>query len=175
MANNVVVISSKNNSEAELETVLLLKDLIRKYDISDYIFTDKVVVESGVIPHSHPVLTVNTRHNKNIERLFLCFLHEQIHWFAEKNESRTNAAIEDLRIAFPDIPKGPPEGARDEFSSYLHLVINWLEMRAAKKYLGDRHASEVLATMDVYPGIYKIVVAEEAAIEKVLQRHALII
>lgn len=175
MASDMISISSKYNSEAELETVTLLRDLFRKYDISDYIFTDKVLVESGVIPHSHPVLTVNTRHNKNIDRLLLCFLHEQIHWFAEKNDSRTKAAIEDLKNAFPDIPKGPPEGARDEFSSYLHLIINWLEMRAAKKYLGDGRASEVLATMDVYPGIYKTVVAEEAAIEKVLQKHSLII
>lgn len=170
-----ISISSKHSSEAELETVALLKKLIGKYDVNEYIFTNKVLVESGVIPHSHPVLTINTRHNKNIDRLLLCFLHEQIHWFAEINESRTTAALEDLRNAFPNIPCIPPEGASDEASSYLHLIINWLEMRAAKRYLGNHRANEVISNMDIYPGIYRIVLAEEKTIEKILQRHLLII
>lgn len=175
MASEIVSVLSKNNTEAELETVSLLLGLFKKYDIRDYIFTDNVVVQTGVIPHSHPVLTVNTRHNKNEHRLLLCFLHEQIHWFAEENGSRVKMAIEELRKTFPNIPKSPPEGARNEFSSYLHLIINLLELLAAKKYLGDNRAYEIIAKMDVYPGIYKTVLTEEGKIEKILRRHSLII
>jgi hypothetical protein len=168
-------IQTKNGSEAELKTVALLQDLLQKYDLSAYFFTHEVIVASGVIPHSHPVLTLNTRHNANVDRLLSTFLHEQIHWFATLNESNMRLAIDELKMKYPDIPKAPPEGSSDEFSSYLHLIINWLELQADKKFLGRERAYELISQQDVYPGIYKTVLSEESSLEAILGRYSLTI
>jgi hypothetical protein len=171
----IIDIQTKNGSEAEQKTVGLLQGLLRKYDLSAYFFTHEVIVASGVIPHSHPVLTLNTRHNANIDRLLSTFLHEQIHWFATQNESKVRRAIEELKTKYPNIPKAPPEGSSDEFSSYLHLIINWLELQADKKFLGHERAYELISQSDVYPGIYKIVLNEESSLEAILGRYSLVI
>src|SRR5262245_37298142 len=38
-----------------------IQQLIREYDLSDWVWTRTVVIESGAIPHSHPKLTLGTR------------------------------------------------------------------------------------------------------------------
>jgi hypothetical protein len=39
-----------------------LERLLKQYDLSKWIFTRKVIIDQGEIPHSHPVLTLHTRH-----------------------------------------------------------------------------------------------------------------
>jgi hypothetical protein len=43
----------------------LIKGFAKKYDLNPYIFTTKIAIQSMVIPHSHPVLTLNTRQTWN--------------------------------------------------------------------------------------------------------------
>jgi non-ribosomal peptide synthetase component F len=69
------------DSEREKETADLLSALVQSYDLRAWTFTRTVRIEEGVIPHSHPVLTLNTRHLEDREQLLALFLHEQIHWF----------------------------------------------------------------------------------------------
>lgn len=45
-----------------------------------WIRTRDVVVEEKAIPHSHPVLTLNTQYLKNDNALLATFIHEQFHW-----------------------------------------------------------------------------------------------
>ena len=134
-----------------------------------------MLINEREIPHSHPIPTLNTRHKKNPDRLLLCFLHEQIHWFEDAHNAESAIALLKLRKEFPEIPKSPPFGAMAEDSSYLHLIVCWLELQAGKRYLGHERAYEVIEGMDVYPGIYQAVVKCEEGIAKILRPLGLVI
>ena len=68
--------TAKNNYPEEIERVELLKHLAEKYKIPE--FTHDVIVEKGVIPHSDPVLTMNTRKQSDL-CLLQTLVHEQFH------------------------------------------------------------------------------------------------
>src|ERR1044071_6136285 len=56
-----------------------LRRLLRTYDLHKWLFLRDILIQSGVIPHSHPVLTLNTRYLD--EDTAQPFVHEQLHWF----------------------------------------------------------------------------------------------
>jgi hypothetical protein len=58
-----------------------LRRLLRTYDLHKWLFTRDVLIQSGVIPHSHPVLTLNTRYVDDDTAQLATFVHEQLHWF----------------------------------------------------------------------------------------------
>lgn len=74
---------------------------------------------------------------------------------------------------FPGLPIGHPLGAQSRCSSYLHLAVNALELRATQIYVGEPRARDVLAAWQHYRGIYRIVLEETDRIEEVLKRHAI--
>jgi hypothetical protein len=55
----------KRNSKTEQQTRDQLERLLRSYDISQWIFTKSILIDDNEIPHSHPVLTMSTRHIKD--------------------------------------------------------------------------------------------------------------
>lgn len=57
-----IEISLAHGNAAEVETRAQLQRLLKPYDLSGWAWTRKVVIEDGAVPHSHPVLTLNTRH-----------------------------------------------------------------------------------------------------------------
>ncbi len=154
-------------------TEAALRGLISRYDLTPYLFTRKINIQPFVIPHSHPVLTLNTRLFDDPDRLLCTFLHEQIHWFLPWE--RTRLAIAEFRVMYPDAPTGFPDGARDLDSTYLHLAVNWLELQAAARYLGREKAERIMREQSFYRWIYRTVLADEAEIGSVLARHELII
>src|SRR5690606_18717112 len=94
----MINIYSKNNTERELAVVEIVREICQKYQIP--IFTNEICVEEGVIPHSHPILTLNTRLMD--EKLILKVLvHEQFHWWvgAHKNYPQ---GIEYLKTKYED-------------------------------------------------------------------------
>lgn len=145
-----------------------LRALFRTFDLSPYLFTRKIRIARGEIPHSHPVLTLNTRHRG--DRLLSVFLHEQIHWFVAARpaaEARACAACERL---FPDLPVAPPDGAGDRRSTCLHVVINRLEHRALATLVGEERALAVTTFWagDHYRAIYRLVLDRGPVIDRVL-------
>ncbi|NJM35541.1 MAG: bifunctional phosphoribosylaminoimidazolecarboxamide formyltransferase/IMP cyclohydrolase [Rhodomicrobium sp.] len=52
-----------------------------------------VRIQSRVIPHSHPVLTLNTQYVEDDTAQTATFLHEQFHWFLGERRSAVDAAI----------------------------------------------------------------------------------
>ena len=108
-----IVIRLHSENEREVKAEAQLKRLLREYDLSPWFFTREVMIESGVIPHGYPVLTLNTRYiNGRDERQLSTFLHEQIHWFVNIDEAAFDAALGDLREMYPEVPTGRPEGSR---------------------------------------------------------------
>lgn len=170
-------ISLENNSQAEQQTKDQLLRLVSAYDIPGWIFTKKIHItdDRRTIPHSHPVLTLNTRYLKDDELLLSTFIHEQIHWFIdEKKESMT--ADKELREMFPKVPVGFPEGANDEVSTYYHIQVCFLEYLAIEKLFGELKARQVIEFWknDHYTWIYKTILERKWDIYNVLRKHNLL-
>ena len=175
-AQEKIDISLARGSKAEAQTKAQLQRLLAAYDLSGWIFTRSVVIDERAIPHSHPKLTLSARHLKDDELLLSTFVHEQLHWFLDQREKETDAAIEELRVMFPKVPVGHPEGARSERSSYLHLLVIYLEYRADRELMGELKARQVMEfwSKDHYTWIYKTVLERPRDIGNVALKHKLI-
>ena len=92
-AQDKIEISLKNNSQSEIQTKEQLQRLLKTYDLSKWIFTKSVVIEENVIPHSHPVLTLSTRHIKDDELLLfdLCSRTNPLAFSAERQRHRSGS------------------------------------------------------------------------------------
>jgi len=154
----MINISCRSSSKKEQGIKQLLEKIILQYP-EKYIFTKDIVIEEGTIPHSHPVLTLSTKdaYLQNSDLLLSTFIHEQIHWFL--SGQNLSVYIEKLKSIYPNIAIGFPKGAKDEYSSYLHIIVNYLEIYILKAIIGEEKASVVLDFLkaDHYTEIYKII------------------
>jgi len=170
-------ISLKNNTKAEQETKSQLERLIKTFDLSKWVFTNSIVVdEKTAIPHSHPVLTLSTRHLKDDDLLLSTFVHEQAHWFVIKDEKALAASIKEFKEMFPNVPSSGPEGARDENSTYLHIAVCYLEYRAMRELLGELTAKQIMDfwATDHYTWIYRTVRDRPRDIGNIMFKHRLV-
>jgi hypothetical protein len=169
-------IALKGGSKEEQQTKAQLQRLVQTYDLTKWIFTRSVLIDEKSIPHSHPVLTLSTRHLKDDELLLSTFIHEQIHWFLTQNQKFTDEAKRDLRSLFPNVPASSPEGAMDEESTYLHLIVIYLEYRADRELLGELKARQVMEfwATDHYTWIYHTVLQKPRDIGNLVFKHRLI-
>ncbi len=152
-----------------------LQRIVADYDLNPWIFTRKVVIQSRVIPHSHPVLTLNTQYVDDDVRQLSTFLHEQIHWFADADTIATERVIGEFRQRYPEVPVRGGRGARSEFSTYLHLAVCWLELDAMIRQVGEERARKILSEKTHYTWIYERVLEDGETIGDILKRHGLII
>jgi hypothetical protein len=140
-------------------------------------FTTRVRIEDRVIPHSHPVLTLSTGNLGRDEHMLSEFIHEQIHWHEEAKPKEREAAIKELQAAFPDLPLRPPEGARHRYSSYLHVIVCFLEYQALKELTGETTARSVFEHWagHHYKAIYRLVLEREHELLPIIRRNGLLI
>lgn len=144
-------------SQREAQTEHQLRRLLRTYTVSDWIFTPDIRIEAHAVAHSHPVLTLNTRHLDDDHQLLATFIHEQLHWGVTKLDTHL---VTQLAHRYPDLPIGPPDGCRSTVSNYLHIVICSLEYQALITLLGPTAARATLQRSAHYTRIYQIVVAD---------------
>jgi hypothetical protein len=175
-AQEKINISLANGTKAEQQTKEQLQRLVAAYDLSKWIFTRSIIVDEKATPHSHPTLTLSTRHLKDDELLLSTFVHEQAHWLITQREKDSEAAMKELRALFPKIPVGYPEGARDERSNYIHLLVVYLEYRADRELLGELKAREVMNfwATDHYTWIYKTVLERPRDVGNIAFKYKLI-
>jgi len=154
-----------------------LRRLLRTYDLHKWLFTHDVLIQSGVIPHSHPVLTLNTRYVDDDTAQLATFVHEQLHWFLTDHVERakTNAALTELRAFYPTVPTALPEGAMGERSTYLHLIVCHLELQALTALLGEQSARQQLERWTHYTWVYRTVLTETERIGELLRRHGVVV
>ena len=164
-----------HDTELERSVCKQLKRLLETYDLSKWTYTDLVLIDSSTIPHSHPVLTLNTRWAGNEDQILASFLHEQIHWFLSSQLNKVDAAIRDPKTLYPTVPKSPPDGARDEKLTYLHLIVNYLEYQALTELLGPTAATVVIEERQqvFYNWIYGKVLTDTKQIGDTVRRHGL--
>ena len=155
-----------------------LQRLMRQHDLSKWLFTKKVVIDRGErIPHSHPVLTLNTNYLKDDELLLATFVHEQTHWLLEQKAEQAKRAMAELKVMFPDAPSGGPDGARDQESTYRHLIVCYLEYQAVRELLGELRGRQVIEFWAThhYRWVYRQVLEEGRRIGGVVRKHGLTI
>jgi len=170
-----IEVSLAHGTTAEAQTRDQLQRLLKAYDLSNWVWTRKVLIEDGAIPHSHPILTLNTRHLKDDSLLLSTFVHEEYHWYETAHASETSAAIAELKTAYPRLPAGGLEGASDEESSYLHIIVCYVEWQKMKALVGIERAHQTMEFWagDHYRAIYRLVLDNEAAVGDVVNRHQL--
>jgi hypothetical protein len=166
-----------NDSPTESATRDHLLRLLETHPLEKWQYTDVIQIEDGVIPHSHPILTISGWHDPDHPLwLISSYIHEQLHWFwlLAQHGNRSLAAMEHFETMFPNLPVGPPQGCRSEFSNYLHVAINYLELLACAELVGLEQARAYIARKPFYTAIYALVLAESDRIHAILQERELI-
>lgn len=164
------------DDKREMLTRDQLRRLVSQHDLSKWLFTKKVLIDRDAgIPHSHPVLTLDTDYLKDDELLLATFVHEQIHWHLTQKDEQTKRAIAELKGLFPNAPAGPPDGARDQESTYLHLIVCYLEYQAVRELLGELRGRQVIEFWAThhYRWVYRQVLDEGRRIGGVVRKHGL--
>ena len=123
------------------------------------------------------MLTLNTRYLDDDTAQLATFVHEQIHWFLtdQVGHAQTNAAVSELRELYPQAPTAPPEGARDAWSTYLHLLVCTLELQAVTELLDETRARLQLERWTHYTWVYRTVLTDTERLKGVLQRHGIVV
>ena len=68
---------------------------------------------------------------------------------------------------------GPPEGARNEHSTYLHLLVCTLELDAVSAVFGESVARRLLGDWKHYTWVYREVLARPEPIRDILRARGL--
>lgn len=171
-AGPVMEIQAARGSDAERATADALRRLVATHDVSRWIFTPRVVIDERSIPHSHPVLTLHTRHLGDDDQLLATFLHEQLHWLAVERREATDAAKAEFRSLFPDPPSRQDGGASDAESTWLHLVVNDLTYQALTRLMGREEARRIVRESTVYSWV-NATVLDDPRVREVTARQGL--
>lgn len=171
------ILDLAHGSEPERKSAEQLRRILERHDLAKWTFTTTVRIQDGAIPHSHPILTLNTRHLDRDDIALSAFLHEQIHWFFEERAEAVMRAIDELRVSYPHVPSSPPEGARNEFSTYLHLLVTTLEYVALRDVLGQTEAADVMRVQGqrIYRWIYRTIIADFHRMHTFVEKHGLLL
>lgn len=165
----------RNNTADERAAKAQLQRLLDAHDVSPYIFTYSVMIDRYGAPHSHPILTVNTVFNQDDASALSTFLHEQFHWFGMVMEPQMQAALTELKELYPTVPTGGNGGARDSYSTYVHLIVGVQELHATASAFGMAEARRVLADKRHYRWINTQVLENTETLTAIARRHGLLL
>jgi len=156
----------------------MLNALRRRHDLTRYEYTRLVRIVPGGDTFSHPMLTLGNRFAENEDLLLSTYLHEQMHWYlwylGTPEQDPVAPFLDELVRRYPEAPTELPDGARSYESTYLHLVINWLEVAATSEFIGRVRACAVAETQRTYRWIYRTVLRDWDALAELYERHGLI-
>ena len=156
----------------------MLNALRRRHDLSRYEYTRLVRIVPGGDTFSHPMLTLGNRFAENEDLLLSTYLHEQMHWYlwylGTPEQDPVAPFFDELVRRYPEAPTELPDGARSYESTYLHLVINWLEVAATSEFIGRVRACAVAETQRTYRWIYRTVLRDWDLLEELYEGHGLV-
>jgi hypothetical protein len=169
-------ITLKHGSVAEVQTRAQLERLFDTHELSAFFFAPAVEIDEDAIPHSHPLLTLHTRHLHDDLLLLATYIHEQSHHFCQQNREQLKPALSDVEAAFPGMPVGYPDGANDHDSSYEHLAcVIPLEYFGLVARVGELQAFQALDfwSEDHYRVLYETFLHHRGAIWGALKKTGL--
>lgn len=163
-----------DSEKIEMETVNMLKDLIETFPVSPWVRVKEIIIKKGGISQSNP-FTINTRHNKDRYMLLATFLHEQIHRLEPEHLTEFNKAMQEVEKLFPDLPPEFTKSKRDIRAAYRHFIVNYFEIEALKKLLGEVRGLGVIMKKDKNVWIYQqiLIQANAEKLRRIYQRHNL--
>jgi hypothetical protein len=156
----------------------MLMALRRRHDLSRYQCTGMVRIVPGSDTFAQPVLTLGNRFATTEDELLSTYLHEQMHWYlwylGTPERDMLAPFMDELVRRYPDAPTAPPDGALGYDATYLHLVVNWLEITATSEYIGRERAVAVAKAQRTYRWIYRTVLRDWDALGELYERHDIV-
>jgi hypothetical protein len=156
----------------------MLAALRRRHDLSRYEYTAFVRIVPGGDTFAQPVLTLGNRFADTEDALLSTYLHEQMHWYlwylGTPDRDMVAPFMDELVRRYPDAPTVPPEGARGYDATYLHLVVNWLEIAATGEFIGRESAVAVARVQRSYRWLYRTVLRDWDALGELYERHDIV-
>ena len=156
----------------------MLRALRRRHDLSRFEYTRLVRIVPGGDTFSHPMLTLGNRFAEHEDLLLSTYLHEQMHWYlwylGTPERDPVAPFFDELVRRYPEAPTELPDGARNYESTYLHLVINWLEVAATAEFIGRQRAIAVAEAQRTYRWIYRTVLRDWDLLQELYERHGLV-
>jgi len=170
-----VEVTLAHGTDDEVRTREQLLRILGTHDVARWMLTRQVIIDRESIPHSHPVLTLHTRHLNDDLLLLSTFIHEQAHWHAEAHEAELATAVSQLRALIPGLPVGYPDGAVTDVSSYEHLVIIALEENGLRQLIGELATRQVMAfwSTDHYRALYQYVLSNGPRVREIMRTNGL--
>jgi hypothetical protein len=155
----------------------MLLDMRERLDLSFFEYTRQVRIAPLEIPHSHPILTLNTWVRDDLG-LLLMYVHEQMHWYvtwySHAHSPKWEELMRRLRERYPAVPVGGRDGGNDERASYLHLVVNWCEIDVAARFFARDQIVSRVRELPFYRWIYETVIEEWQALAALYADHGLV-
>ena len=149
-----------------------------RHDLTRYEYTRLVRVVPASATYSHPILTLGTRFTDTEDQLLATYLHEQMHWYLYElgghDHDPVASFFDELVRRYPDAPTRLPEGARNYEQTYVHLVVCWLELAVTAQFIGRARAFALAETVYGYRWIYRTVVRDWDALEKLFTAHGIL-
>ncbi|MGY3451481.1 hypothetical protein [Bradyrhizobium sp. USDA 4353] len=146
-----------------------------EHDLRPFEYTNHLRVSPTSIPRSHPTLTLNAELYDPSE--ILCeYLREQMHWYLTRLKSADDGSplIAELKRRYPAAPVGFPEGANDEYSTYQHLLVNWLEIEVTSPFAGRERVEEIARNKRYYRWMYRTVLADWRPLEELYRNYGIV-
>lgn len=170
-----VTISTHLNTTAEKEIKFRLEALLNKHALEPYLYTKDIKIQADIIPHSHPTLTLNTDFASDTH-LLSTFLHEQMHWYSLSKDYDQEAMGKSIYALYPVVPSALPVGAGSTQSTYLHILICYLEYHTLSQVLGKEAAKEHMQYMSkqYYTWVYETIVKDQAQLEAIFRKYGLL-
>jgi hypothetical protein len=150
--------------------------LRKTYNVAPFEYCKSVCIAPYVLPHSHPVVTLNTYFPTDMA-LLSTYVHEQMHWYAtwhsHRHTAKWLAMLAEVEARHPNPPIGGADGASDRYSSHLHLIVNWLEVEAMSTFM-DRAAVEAhVSGLPYYRALYASVLRDGDTLRALYVQHSL--
>lgn len=167
-------VKTKHHDPQEEAKKQQIERLAQQYDLKKYTLTRNILIERGVISHSHPTLTLNLRFLDNDDLALSAYVHEQGHWvLTDRGPRRNGSLFDDLTRSFRLVDYRVPSGDGEMKGSYFHIAVCALEWQAMEALVGAERARAVIEwkQRDHYKAIYAIVLSQRPEVETVLRRN----
>jgi hypothetical protein len=155
----------------------MLLDTRARFDLARFEYCRQVRIAPTEIPYSHPSITLNSWVHDDLGLLSMV-LHEQMHWYvtwySHVRAPQWRKLLERLRERYPSVPGVEAGGANDEFSTYLHLLVNWLEIEAVSQFIDRGRVLSHVGALAFYRWIYQIVIDDWEALGALYREQGLL-
>ena len=161
---------------AERVRAMLLDARVR-FDLARFEYSKQVRIAPTEIPYSHPSITLSTWVRDDLGLLSM-YLHEQMHWYvtwySHVRAPQWRKLLDQVRERYPSVPTVEAGGGNDEFSTYLHLLVNWLEIEAVSQFIDRDGVLSHARALPFYRWIYQTVIDDWEALGALYREQGLL-